>query len=292
MVCALALAGWVLASGAGCASGGFSGSLGNIDASREPLEHPEITVGEVTSEWETLREASQPAWVGDHEQSVENPPTVPEREEARPRESGSDEPRTPGGNPDDALVVVDREHGIPPDYTPDDLVPLQPLGIQTLRGERMKLRDEAAEAAARMLADAREAGFYLTVCSAYRSHEAQVVSHGRLTAIYGEGAQALIAPPGHSEHQLGTVIDVSNAQVDYRLLQSFGETEASEWLRQYAADYGFVLSYPRGAEEHTGYRWEPWHYRYIGRDNAREYRAGDYDSPQRFFAQKGVRPGE
>lgn len=246
-------------------------------------------IGE-TSEWRVILEAAKPAWARDEGGGA----TVPEGSGNKGTHAPSgteDETGTPVGSPDDALVVVDRRHGLPSGYAPEDLAPLQPLGIPTLRGESMKLRGEAAESVSRMLADARSEGFDLVVCSAYRSHEAQVVSYGRLTAMHGEGAGGFSAPPGHSEHQLGTVVDVSNAKSGYRLDQRFGETEASGWLRRNAAEYGFVLSYPREAEEHTGYRWEPWHYRYIGPENALRYREGGYDSPQQFFRKEGSLPG-
>lgn len=288
----MAVTGWLAAAGLGC-SAELPRSLGSIDTSREaePRGYAAAKGLGETSEWEVIRAASEPAWVGDADWSPDAPPADSE-EEPRASSDRPDAERTTAGSPDEALVVVDRRHGLPPDYVPGDLAHLQPLGIPTLRGERMKLRDEAAEAAAGMLEDARSAGFELLVCSAYRSHGAQVVSYGRLTAIHGENAKAFSAPPGHSEHQLGTVIDVSNARVGYRLNQRFGETGASEWLRNNAADYGFVLSYPRGAEEYTGYEWEPWHYRYIGRENARDYRQGDYASPQQFFLKEGVVPDE
>lgn len=288
--CTLIFTGWLLAVGLACAVDSPR-ALGNIDSSPKQRELPETSGIGGTSEWEMIREASEPAWAGDEADSAEAP-SADSGAVDHPAESKPGAARTPVGTPDDALVVVDHQNGLPPDYTPDDLVPLQPLDVPTLRGESMKLRAAAAEATARMLADARKAGFELLVCSAYRSYEAQIVSYGRLTAIHGEEARAFSAPPGHSEHQLGTVVDVSNAETDYRLHQSFGETEASEWIRQNAAEYGFVLSYPRGAEEHTKYHWEPWHYRYIGRENALRYREGDYASPQQYFLRQGVLPGK
>lgn len=189
-----------------------------------------------------------------------------------------------------SLVAVDRQHALPADYTPEDLTFIQPLDIPTLGGGSMKLQEETAESASKMLKAARKDNVDLVVCSAYRSYEAQVISYGRITSIYGEEAKDLVAEPGHSEHQLGTVIDVSDAKTDYQLVKSFADTESAAWLRRHAIDYGFVLSYPRHAEEHTGYRWEPWHYRYVGKKNALEYERGDYDSPQQFFLEKGEPP--
>lgn len=296
----MAFTGLLLISGTGCASGlpsSLGNSLGSIDSSRDTRTQ-QGSSGETgpvkTSEWEIIREVSKPAWARERgqggDEEYEQSDNAQAAEDSGAESAGAAPADTPAGSADEALVVVDRQHGLSPDYSPDDLVSLHPLGIPTLRGERMKLRDEAAQATSRMVADAGADGIELVVCSAYRSHEAQVVSHERLTALHGEGARGFSAPPGHSEHQLGTVIDVSNASAGYRLNQAFGGTEASRWLDRNATDHGFVLSYPREAEELTGYHWEPWHYRYIGRENALRYAEGDYQSPQRFFLEEGVLP--
>lgn len=260
----------------------FSRSLGNIDSvdSSEsssgnrwsPVDSDEIP----SSEWASIRRASKPDWA---KKSGEAGGATSASEHRADPEAGSNTNRH-------SLVAVDRQHALPADYIPEDLTFVRPLDIPTLGGGSMKLQKETAEAASKMLEDARKDGIELVVCSAYRSYEAQVVSYGRITSIYGDEAKDLVAKPGHSEHQLGTAIDVSNAKTDYQLVQSFADTESAAWMRRNATDYGFVLSYPQHAEEHTGYRWEPWHYRYVGKENAREYKKGDYDSPQQFFLEK------
>ena len=75
------------------------------------------------------------------------------------------------------------------------------------------------------------------------------------------------AAPGHSQHQLGTAVDFTNSVAAYQVQPVFGQTSAAWWLQNHATRYGFVLSYPPGKDE-TGYRFEPWHYRYIGVENA------------------------
>jgi D-alanyl-D-alanine carboxypeptidase len=77
-----------------------------------------------------------------------------------------------------------------------------------------------------------------------------------------------VAPPSHSQHQLGTAVDLSSWEINYALQPTFAETEAGRWLEQNAWQYGFVLSYTRNGEERSGYAYEPWHYRWIGRDLA------------------------
>lgn len=268
-------------------------SLGNVDSPRDnaPGTGPRITGGNElsrASEWEAIREASKPEWARKEPAKASSDRGQAGR--ASHDQGSNHNPEPQKDSPDSKLVVVDRDHGLPSGYAPDDLVFVHPLKIPTLGGGSMKLRKEAAEAASRMFADARDEGHDLVVCSAYRSYDAQVVSYNRLTALHGEGAGGFSAPPGHSEHQLGTAIDISNAKMDYQLHQRFAETESSRWLRRNAAQYGFVLSYPKEAEEHTGYRWEPWHYRYIGQDNALRYRQGEYRSPQQFFLEEGFLP--
>lgn len=194
------------------------------------------------------------------------------------------------GSADDALVLVDREHGLPEEYEPEDLVKLSEYSVPTVKEREMRLRGEAAEALSEMIEAANAAGVELVVGSAYRSHEQQVVSYANWTAVFGESEAGLSAPPGHSEHQLGTATDLTNAAAGYELGQWFGETRASEWLRQNAARYGFIMSYPRDSRQQTGYRWEPWHYRYIGPENAARYREGDYASPRQFLLEEGALP--
>ena len=77
-----------------------------------------------------------------------------------------------------------------------------------------------------------------------------------------------VAPPGHSQHQLGTAVDLSSFEINYALQPTFAETEAGRWLEQNAWQFGFVLSYTRNGEERSGYAYEPWHYRWIGRELA------------------------
>jgi D-alanyl-D-alanine carboxypeptidase len=187
--------------------------------------------------------------------------------------SGSSKDKTrkmtsPAATCDDLGVLVDRSHTLPPDYAPKDLVPLQDYGISTL-GSGM-LRREAAEHLRRLLEGAAANEEKLVVASAYRSYEEQRRSYRSLVDVLGAPARQLSAAPGHSQHQLGTAVDFTNAAAGFKLEMPFARTSASRWLEHHAWEYGFVLAYPRGEEERTGYRWEPWHYRYVGvRDASR-----------------------
>ena len=189
---------------------------------------------------------------------------------------------------DDPKVLVDRAHALPADYAPDDLVSLRGLGVPVL-GRDPQLRREAARNLERLVATAAAVGEELTIVSAYRSYEDQRASYARLVSIYGRGANKTSAPPGHSQHQLGTAVDFTNAAVGYEVRRRFGRTTASRWLQDHAHEHGFVLSYPPGREVETGYHWEPWHYRYVGAENARRVRESSLDL-QGYLVREGVLP--
>ena len=115
-----------------------------------------------------------------------------------------------------------------------------------------------------LAAGARADGVTLLFSSSYRSYDYQKVVYEREVKTYGqETADRESAHPGASQHQLGTAIDFGS------ITDAFAATKAGRWLAAHAEDFGFSLSYPRGYEEVTGYRWESWHYRYIGRPAAR-----------------------
>ncbi|ABG05880.1 peptidase M15B and M15C, D,D-carboxypeptidase VanY/endolysins [Rubrobacter xylanophilus DSM 9941] len=196
----------------------------------------------------------------------------------------------PEGSCDHLLVLVDREHALPPSYAPRDLVPLRAYGVPAL-DPNLLLRREAARSLALLVRAAAAEGHELAVASAYRSHKEQRAAHARWASYYGdENAGGLSALPGHSQHQLGTAVDFTNAEAGYEVWQGFGRTEASRWLERNAPRYGFVLAYPLGGQEKTGYAWEPWHYRYIGKEAARRMQRSGLDL-QEFLLREGVRPG-
>ena len=190
---------------------------------------------------------------------------------------------------DDLRVLVDRSHRLPREYAPEDLVSLQSHGVPTLGSAEMLLRREAAERLKSLVADAAADGEELVVASAYRSYADQRVSYRRLRSIYGSEADLMSARPGHSQHQLGTAVDFTNAAAGYEIWDYFGDTSAYWWLKNHAREHGFVLSYPRSKEAETGYQWEPWHYRYVGAKNAERLQESGL-SLQEFLVRQGVLP--
>ena len=227
-------------------------------------------------------------------QEASTSPAAPGGEEAGPYQAGGADrpagnaPSPPPGSCDDPLALVDRGHALPRDYAPGDMVPLDPLGVRTLWGNAV-MRREAAEDLLRMIQAARAAGEDLIVASGYRSFAEQRAIHAELTGLYGEESERLSAPPGRSEHQLGTTVDFTNREARYGVGPAFEGTSAHGWLREHAHDYGFVQSYERGKEAETGYRAEAWHYRYIGAGNARRLEGTDL-SLGAFLLREGVTP--
>lgn len=183
----------------------------------------------------------------------------------------------PGGTlaGDDILEVVnkDPERQLRDDWRPLDLVPIDDAHMMPGRdGEvriaAMRAYEEMAQAAW------QEAGLQLGIRSAYRSFVTQCYTFNYKVETHGdEHASRYSARPGRSEHQLGWAIDITSADLDWDLTQRMGETDEGIWLAANAFRFGFGLSYPEGYESLTGYSYEPWHYRYIGREAAAELEA-------------------
>ncbi len=91
------------------------------------------------------------------------------------------------------------------------------------------------------------------------------------------------ARPGHSEHQTGLAIDIASVPAECSLEQCFGDTAHGRWLAENAWRFGFVLRYPEGATPVTGYEYEPWHFRYVGKDLATELHEQKIETLEEFF---------
>jgi D-alanyl-D-alanine carboxypeptidase len=158
--------------------------------------------------------------------------------------------------------LVDKSHPLPEGYEPEDLVELKGGSYEVGRAGLM-LRREAAEALEAMAAAARSEGIVLTASSAYRSYGYQVQVYNRIVGEMGrEAADRESARPGYSQHQTGLALDFGSID------DSFAQTRAGRWILENGGRFGWSLSFPDGYEDVTGYRWESWHYRYVGRDLA------------------------
>jgi D-alanyl-D-alanine carboxypeptidase len=157
-------------------------------------------------------------------------------------------------------MLVDKKHPLPPGYEPADLVELAQASYGVSR-PGLLLRQAAGDALEEMAAAARADGVTLIVSSAYRSYEYQEAVYRRNVQELGqETADRESARPGYSQHQTGLAADFGSID------DSFAETPAGRWILDNANRFGWSLSFPEGYEAVTGYRWESWHYRYVGRD--------------------------
>jgi LAS superfamily LD-carboxypeptidase LdcB len=189
---------------------------------------------------------------------------------------GSPEPETPTPTQEepetvacgDILAPVDKTHRLPADCAPGDLLE---LSGELSHGGTQLMRAEAANAFAELAAAAAGDGYGLRAVSAYRSYDAQVAAYEANKAIYGDDVDRYSARPGHSEHQMGTTVDVSSSNVGYDL-DAFEGTAEAEWVAANSWRFGFIVSYPEGKEDVTGYAYEPWHIRYVGRGTAEDVR--------------------
>ncbi len=118
-----------------------------------------------------------------------------------------------------------------------------------------------------LLADAKDDGIDLKVTSAYRSFGTQAALKTSYKLTYGSGANAFSADQGYSEHQLGTALDFTTSEIGNGLTTGFASSKAGQWLAKNAYRYGFILSYPANNKY---YQYEPWHWRFVGRDLARD----------------------
>ena len=145
------------------------------------------------------------------------------------------------------ILIVNKTYPLPSDYDPG------------------KLSDEYMDAFYEMQAHAELDGIDLWIQSGYRSYDTQVSIYNNYVAMDGQAAaDTYSSRPGHSEHQSGLAADINNPD------ESFNGTEAAEWLKNNCYKYGFIVRFPEGKEEYTGYIYESWHLRYVGKEWAKK----------------------
>jgi D-alanyl-D-alanine carboxypeptidase len=170
------------------------------------------------------------------------------------------------------ITLLDTIYKVPSSYRPPGLVSTSKAGLN--KGgyvRRVALADLTDLARA-----ARNAGNPLRVVSAYRSYSVQRALFNREVRTKGlTAARESVARPGHSEHQLGTTIDFGSANSRKKgwHYSDWAQTSAGSWLKANGWRFGFVMSYPKNRKGVTCYRYEPWHWRYVGREMAADVRA-------------------
>ena len=175
-------------------------------------------------------------------------------------------------NPLNILALVNKQYSLPDDYVPEDLVrPNVPFSFGNQDIEKSYMRKEAAQYLEKMFNDAKTAGIELFAVSGYRSYDRQETIFANKASSSGiEAAAKVVAEPGFSEHQTGLAMDVNCKAYGTDLKESFSQTPEGIWIKNNAHRFGFILRYPKGAEHITGYSYEPWHIRYVGKQVANE----------------------
>lgn len=181
--------------------------------------------------------------------------------------TGTDSEEAEFDKDDWRLVLINKQHPIPEDYT---------FTLGTIKGN-MQCDERILDDLMAMLKTARKDGINLAVCSPYRDlNRQEVLFNRKIKAYMKKGmsyleayslASKAVTVPGASEHQIGLALDiVSNTYTS--LDEGFGETEAGKWLAENCSEFGFILRYPLGKEYITGIEYEPWHFRYVGKEAA------------------------
>ena len=165
--------------------------------------------------------------------------------------------------PDILLVLVNKKFKLPEDYIPEDL---EKTDVK-YSNEDKYLRKEARIAFENLSKAAKEDGFQITAVSAYRPYSYQSKLYDEYVSTMGfDYAEKCSARPGHSEHQTDLAVDVMGSNLDYN---EFESSKEFDWMLNNAHEYGFILRYPKNKTNITGFKYEPWHYRYVGKTVAK-----------------------
>ncbi|UOB20147.1 M15 family metallopeptidase [Macrococcus armenti] len=150
----------------------------------------------------------------------------------------------------DGILIVNKEINLPKNYNPD---------VDATANEHLNT----------LIQNGNSEGLNLVLRSAFRSYDTQANLYQQYVARDGKKkADTYSAQPGHSEHQTGLAFDLGNAEGSDDFLESFEDTKEGQWLARHAHEYGFIIRYPKGKSDITGYQYEPWHLRYLGKETA------------------------
>ncbi|MBQ6060129.1 MAG: M15 family metallopeptidase [Clostridia bacterium] len=170
------------------------------------------------------------------------------------------------------LFLVNRQWMVTEGFEPDNLREAQ------VPGSVRRMREDAAEALEEMYAACKEeTGMTLISVSGYRAYRSQYnIYHRKLVSVKRDEAKAqeYVAPPGASEHQTGLAMDVGQKNAA-ALNEKFRNTVGGKWVAENCWRFGFILRYGETWEDITGYKYEPWHFRYVGKQTAKEIHEAD-----------------
>lgn len=201
------------------------------------------------------------------EQKEEKPVEIVKKEEIESKKKKNDCPEPKKEYEDQTYKNVGQDIGLSDkSYIPSDLVEL-PKEIS--KYENLCVKEEARDALILMIDEAKKEKLFIKVSSGFRDYSTQKSILETNIKSGNKNATKLVAKPGYSEHQLGVAVDLTSPSIEnISATSKFGKTKESAWLKENAYKYGFIESYPEGKEGTTGYLYEPWHYRYVGIDNA------------------------
>ena len=161
------------------------------------------------------------------------------------------------------FILVNKYNYLTEDYIPENL---EEISIEYARSG-MQLVSEAKEAFETLSQEAKKDGMTIIAMSSYRSYDYQVNLYNNYVKSDGkDAADTYSARPGFSEHQTGLAVDIYNKELPYT---SFEETKEFEWMQKNDYKYGFILRFPKDKVNITGYQYEAWHYRYVGKKAAK-----------------------
>lgn len=150
----------------------------------------------------------------------------------------------------DGILIVNKEISLPKNYNPE---------VDATANEHLNT----------LIQNGNSEGLNLVLRSAFRSYDTQANLYQQYVARDGKKkADTYSAQPGHSEHQTGLAFDLGNTEGSDDFLESFEDTKEGQWLARHAHEYGFIIRYPKGKSDITGYQYEPWHLRYLGKETA------------------------
>lgn len=176
----------------------------------------------------------------------------------------------PHQDPTDTLILVNKNNKAP--AVPVTLVKPDVQPTREAVSENIYMRPEAAAALEDLFEAAAQDGITLYATSGYRSYSTQkAIFERKLERMDEKQANASVAKPGYSEHQTGLAMDIEGETTKGTgLTEAFGESLEGIWTAEHCAEYGFIIRYPKGKTNITGYIYEPWHLRYVGKEAAAE----------------------
>lgn len=164
------------------------------------------------------------------------------------------------------LILVNKKHGVSEEFYPSNMVTVSKTYATK---SDIKLKKSAYSAYKNMSAAAKKNGKYFYITSGFRSYTYQENLYAGYISQYGKSyTNKISAYPGRSEHHTGLAIDVTSASAGWTLSQNFANTSEGKWIKSNAHKYGFIVRYEKNKTSITGYSYEPWHLRYVGKDAA------------------------